>query len=113
MAEEKQKQDADFITSRDLLGELRRYMPVARICDRTGVARTTLYMIQNAGGELKADQYIRALRLYAQAKAAEKKARELRAAIAELCGSHEQAKAAEEKAKELRMAVSELYGGSV
>lgn len=89
MAEEKQKQDADFITSRVLLGELRRYMPVARICDRTGVARTTLYMIQNAGGELKADQYIRALRLYAQAKAAEK------------------------KAKELRMAVSELYGGSV
>lgn len=106
MAEEKQKQDADFITSRDLLGELRRYMPVARICDRTGVARTTLYMIQNAGGELKADQYIRALRLYAQAKAAEEKAKELRAAIAELCGSHEQAKAAEKKAKE-------LCGGSV
>lgn len=89
MAEERQKQDADFIPSRALIGELRRYMPVATICNRTGAARTTLYMIQTAGGELKADQYIRALRLY------------------------EQARAAEEKAKELREAVTELYGGSV
>lgn len=113
MAEEKQKQDADFITSRDLLRELRRYMSVGAICNRTGVARTTLYMIQTAGGELKADQYIRALRLYEQAKAAEEKAKELRTAIAELCGGHEQAKAAGEKAKELRAAVAELYGGRV